>query len=124
MMDAQDTRPRTYDKDGRIIWIQEPDPDLLPHVQTHLDVDVETKENDFAATVPNYAQLPYKKPPPLLKEEREDGDAKSPKNKKKPKAKSKKDESFTDTFYKPDYMQPPLIQTMKVRPGVVLACMG
>jgi len=126
--DALDTRPRNYELDGRIIWIQEPDPDLLPHVQAIPEIDIETKENDFRATVLNLKQLPHKKPPPPSpsKEELEmTGDsAKSPKNKRKKDRKTKEVQTFTDTFYKPDYMQPPVIETMKVRPGVVLACMG
>merc|ERR1719272_2898606 len=86
MVDAQDTRPRTYDVDGRIIWIQEPDPDSLPHVQAIPDIDIESKENDFLKSVQNYTQLPQKKPPPPPKEDVDEADEKSPKNRKKAKS--------------------------------------
>merc|ERR1719247_177380 len=31
---------------------------------------------------------------------------------------------FTDGFYKPEYMQPPIVDTMKVKAGVKLNCAG
>lgn len=125
--DAMDTRPRTYDADGQIIWIREPDPESLPPATTIFDIDIEAKENDLRVSVPNWMSLPAKKQPPPLKE---DSTHVSPKSSRKGlwskrSQRLKKDQDdFTDTFYKPDYMQPPVINTMKVESGVVLACMG
>jgi hypothetical protein len=128
-IDEQDTRPRTYDRDGRIIWIKEPNPEDMPNTQELFDVELQSSPNDAKEIVPSWTTLPVKKQPPQLPNE--DSAEKDPK-KKRPTWLRKKtirkltdgEGKFTDGFYKPDHMQPPLIDTMKVTPGVILTCMG
>merc|ERR1719401_407670 len=63
LQELQDTRPRTYDSAGKIIWIQEPDPEELPDIHACFDVDVETSPNDHLDVIPPVSSLPVKRPP-------------------------------------------------------------
>lgn len=134
LADELDTRPRTYDKDGRIIWINEPDPEDLPTVQEHIEIDVQSKAEDFKETVTNFHALQKQKRfPPVPKEinhvldKRRSMKRDTTFGKDGTRSRTRTEaelDKFPDTFYKPDTMQPPVTQTMRVQPGVVLHCAG
>jgi len=136
LADELDTRPRTYDKDGKIIWVFEPNPEDLPMVQEYFEIDVQSKAEDFKETVTNYHNLQKhkrwmpattKEINPMLDKRRSmmKRETTFGKDGTRPRTKTEGElEKFPDTFYKPDTMQPPVTQTMRVQPGVVLHCAG
>mmetsp|Transcript_45689 Transcript_45689/g.72270 ORF Transcript_45689/g.72270 Transcript_45689/m.72270 type:complete len:592 (+) Transcript_45689:115-1890(+) len=131
LAEVQDRRPRTYDSAGRIIWIQEQNPEELPTFHECFDIDVETSPNDRLKEIPLMSNLPVKRP--LLDAKAEKKDAKKGFERRLTKKASStllrrssrtKTDDFTDGFYRHECMQPPVTETMKMRSGVLLECMG
>lgn len=116
--------PHTFDTEGNIIWIEEPRLDRLPKVQETFPYNVKkdkrmedsqgmalTSSKGFQSTgtsSPKAAPRPGKK----------DGRG------KKGKKKAEEETDFTDSFAKLQHGQPPILEVMNMKAGVVLHANG
>jgi hypothetical protein len=129
LAEINDTRPRTQDSAGKIIWVIEQDPEELPNIHEFFDTGFATTPNDDLPEIARLSNLPIKRPPlPDAKVEKKE----PKKGHKRFMTKSatglgrtsKLTEEFSDGFYRHEYMQPPLTETMQMRSGVLMECMG
>jgi len=111
--------PHTFDTEGNIIWVEEPKPEKLPKVQETFPYNVkkDPKARALEGTANNSTGFQGTAPVPKAQ-----GKARA---KGKAKGKGKADETeFTDTFAKLQHGQPPILDTMAMKPGVVLHSQG
>mmetsp|Transcript_67552 Transcript_67552/g.162178 ORF Transcript_67552/g.162178 Transcript_67552/m.162178 type:complete len:596 (+) Transcript_67552:133-1920(+) len=108
MAEEMSRRPHTYDVDGNIIWIEEVKPERLPKVQELFGYGV---KRDHRKTDPDASP-------------KKDADKRKSMARRKKGGKDRGAEDFTDSFSKLQHGQPPIMDTMNVKPGVVLEQQG
>lgn len=125
----------TFDQHGNLIWIDEVKPDKLPRVQEIFPVSIrkdpkETKsrlengdkadkKNDKTETAPNAENAKSGRGGDRR------GDRGDSRRKKRPERKPATEEvEFPDNFAKLQHGQPPIMETMMMKPGVSLSSQG
>lgn len=102
-------RPHTFDLDGNVLWIQPPNPQKLPRFQEVVRHDF--KADNEKAFRDSKTKLNETPPKPIKGRG---------KNRSMRKKKSEVAEEFPDSFTKLAHGQPPIMETMSMKPGVQL----
>eukprot|EP00971_Amphidinium_carterae_P131538 2604835-Amphidinium_carterae.1 len=110
MAEEMSKRPHTYDVEGNIIWIEEVKPEKLPKVQEVFNFGV---KRDHRKVDPD--AMPKKEP---------DKRKSTIRRKANRGGRDRGAEDFTDSFSKLQHGQPPIMDTMNVKAGVVLEQQG
>jgi hypothetical protein len=112
-------RPHTFDSEGGLIWVEDLKMDRLPKTQEVFGWNVKKdprekrQDNDSTGALKKTESLAQKK------QQQTRG------AKKRDKARAQKEEEdFPDGFSKLQYGQPPILETMNVKPGVLLVSHG